>query len=319
VNVCQRLRQIKVREEVYEVPCGSRYCPACGMRWMGDQRVQAVAAIEYVGGDVALITVTGPGRRYFQRLARERGWSYAEAVAWWNATARARWRGMHLEASGRARRLNREAGGDWRVLYRVWEFQKRGVLHLHLVVPMRTDEDRACSRRSLRRLCEVGEWWGYGFVLGGNKDEAPRRGVVPSLPEVPAGRAARYVAKYVAATGAGKDGMVTTVQRTAQRGSVLYISPRLTARSGATMTTLRARRRIYARYDWARTSTSAWATACFVDGVQRGRPPLSRAAVASLRAFCALGAPERWVDASTGEEGRSGSDGARRPCPRTAS
>lgn len=301
MNVCDRTRTIKVREEEYPVPCGSRYCPACGTRWMGDQRVQAVAACEQIPGDVALITVTGPGRRTAARCAAARGQSVADWWRWWNASAAARWRGLHLEASGAPRRRAKKDGATWTVEFRVWEFQKRGAKHAHVVAPMGTESQRTCTIAYVRNLAAAASWWGFGFILGGDKDERPEAHRAPRVPRVPAGAAARYVAKYVASTGAGKDNLVSTVRRVAQRGSVLYVNPRRTRASGCNMTTLRARRRIYARHKWARDSERGWAAGCLVDAVQRRRAPLDLTSMLALRRLSLRHDVRRVVDASTGE------------------
>lgn len=303
MTACERLRQIRVREEVYEVPCGGRSCPACGKRWMQDQRIRAVAAIDHIDGDLGLITLTGPGRRYFLRLVRERGWTYKHAVAVWNASVRKRWRRLHQRASAAVRKWARCMGSDWRVLYRVWEFQKRGVLHNHVVVPMGSWVDRCVSRRYLRALCDLAPAYGFGYVLGGDPDEEPGSRRVPTLARVACEKAARYVAKYVSSTGAGKENLADTARRTASRGSILYVSASLTRLSGVTMRTLAARRRIHQRYPWARDSTAGWRAACVVDGIQRGRPPLTHDAVLVLRRLALRQRPTRWVDTATGEAG----------------
>ena len=113
--------------------------------------------------------------------------------------------------------------------------------------------------------------------------------------------AARYVCKYVASTGAGKEGMRDVAQRTAQRGSVLYVSRRLTAASGVTMTGLRNRRRIWARHPWARDDADAWEAARLIEAAQRGRPRFSATAVLRLRMVLSQRRAGAVVDALTGE------------------
>lgn len=314
MNVCDRMRTVKVRSEEYQIPCGSRYCAVCGKRWMQDQRIVAVAGAEHVVGDVGLVTITGPGDRYFDRLCRERGWKRRHAVRVWNASARRRFRRLHQRASAAPRKWDRRMGSDWRVLYRVWEYQKRGVLHVHIVVPMGSWGERCASRRYLRALCDLRDTYGFGYVLGGDASEEAGSRRYPTLARVPRDRAARYVAKYVSATGAGKESMQHTARRTASRGSVLFVSPWLTRQSGVTNTTLRNRRRIWARYPWARDSAAGWRAARLVDAVQRGRPPLTRDAVLALRRGALRWRPDRWVDTRTGQCG--GLTAA--PCPLSA-
>lgn len=299
--VCPDPRKIRVREEVYEGPCGSRYCPVCGMRWQGDQRVQAVAASEHLGGTVGLLTITGPGGAYFARAAAEEGGDTRIAVLRWNRRARREWRRFHLWASRPLREWAREHAPGWRVLYRSWEFQKRGVLHLHLVVPYGTPTERRVTDLYVENLHLGAQAHGFGYVMGGDTGRRPRWDRIPRVKPADGAGAARYVCKYVAATGAGKEGMVHVAKRTATRGSVLYISPTLTTRSGINMTKLRARRRIWARFRDEAGEVPDWDACCLVDAVQRGRAPLTRASVERIRRAARATGACLWVDASTGE------------------
>lgn len=305
MNVCPRPRTVAVRAESYDVPCGSRYCPVCGLRWQGDQRVRAVAASEHIGPASALITVTGPGGNYFARAAgRTSGSSYMH-VRRWNASARRRWRAMHLYASRPLRGWAREHAPGWRLSFRSWEFQKRGVLHLHLVLPYGTPEERRVTDLYLWNLWSCARQFGFGYVMGGDKGKRPTWGRPPKVKVADGPAAARYVCKYVAATGAGKEGMVDVAKRTATRGSILYVAPALTRASGCSMTTLRARRRIWARHAGSDGEVKDWDAVCLVDAVQRRRPPLTEEGIATIReAACATGATH-WVDARTGEVGEA--------------
>lgn len=297
---CDRRRRIKVREEEYEVPCGSRYCASCGVRWMGDQRVQAVAASQELDGGVALITVTAPGRAWLESVARARDIRLRDVLHWWNAHARARWRRLHLSASRPVRAWAALHAPGWRVLFRSWEYQKRGALHLHLVMPYGTPEERRVTDLYVWNLWSAARLHGFGFVLGGDRDETPGWTRAPTVVPADGPAAARYVAKYVASTGAGKEGMVAVAQRTAQRGSILYVSPTLTRRSGVTMTSLRARRRIWGRYPRARLSRREWEVACLLDAVQAGRAPLTPEAKDTIRRLCLRTGATLWVDAEDG-------------------
>ena len=146
---CPLPREVKVRDELYVVPCGSRYCAVCGRRWEQDQRVRAVAASEHLGGGVALLTVTAPGNAWFAEAAADGGHTRREEIRHWNATARARWRRLHLRASKEARRWARLHGVAWRLLYRAWEFQRRGLLHVHAVLPWGSWVERTATRRRI--------------------------------------------------------------------------------------------------------------------------------------------------------------------------
>lgn len=301
MTACLERREISVRDEVYEVPCGSRYCAACGQRWQGDQRAQAVAASEVLPGGAALITVTAPGMAYFGSLDAWGMTPMRVRYDRWNKRARARWRQLHLYASRPMRAWAKKNGVEWRVWFRAWEFQKRGALHLHLVLPYGTDEERRFTDLYVWNLWNAAAEYGFGYVLGGDRRHQPARGECPVVVPADGPAAARYVCKYVASVGAGKGSMVEVAQRTAQRGSVLYVSSTLTRASGVNMTKLRARRRIMNAYPWAVYSHGSWKAACLVDAIQRGRPPLTTHAVHCLwRAARRTGA-RLWVDCATGE------------------
>jgi hypothetical protein len=299
--VCQWPRTVSVRDERYEVPCGSRYCAACGLRWQGDQRVQAVAASEHLGGTVGLLTVTGPGGEYFARYAREHGGDTRLAVATWNRRARRRWRRLHLRATRMLRDRMAVVAPGWRVLFRSWEYQKRGVLHLHLVVPYGSDGEREVTDAYVANLHAMARREGFGYVMGGDTGRRPRWDRVPRVKPADGPAAARYVCKYVAATGAGKEGMVHVAKRTATRGSVLYISPTLTQASGINMSKLRNRRRVWSRFRDSDGEVSDWPSACLADSVQRGRPPLTREGVRAIVEAARATRAGSWVDAGTGE------------------
>lgn len=300
-GVCRRERTIRVREEEYRVPCGSRYCPACGLRWEGDARVVAVAASEHIGTRAALITVTAPGDDVLGALMREHGLRRREVIALWNHTARVRWRALHRIAMRAARTMALRIGCTFRVLFRSWEYQRRGILHTHVVADAESHGQYECAEKYLEVLHDRGPDFGFGFILGGGRDDDPREGWPPPLRLADGPGAARYVCKYVASTGAGKDSMVTVAQRTAQRGSVLYVSRTLTGLSGATMTSLRSRRRVWSRYPWARGDAALWRGACRVDAIQRGRAPLDPAEAERVGRLVANAESVSWCD-WTGEE-----------------
>lgn len=299
--VCEKRRTVKIRAEEYEIPCGGRYCEACGLRWQGDMRVCAVAASEHLGGDVALVTITAPGRDYFAARGREDRIHPRAALTAWNEDARPRWRRFHLWAARPLREAMQQLAPGWRVLMRSWEYQRRGALHLHLVLPFGTDHERAITTAYVWNLWSGARARGFGYVLGGDASERPGWDRCPRVPSADGGRAARYVCKYVASVGAGKGAMVDAVRRTAQRGSIVWISPSLTRRSGVNMTKLRSRRRIVGRYPWAVESAEHWRTACLVDSVQHGRPPLARAAIERIVQAVRRTGACTWGDAQTGE------------------
>lgn len=301
MNVCPTPRTIEVRDETYPAPCGSRYCAVCGQRWQGDMRAQAVAATEHLPGGLALVTITAPGNAYFGSLDAWGMTPMPIRYERWNRSARRRWRALHLHAAAPLRRWAEKIGLDWRILFRAWEYQKRGALHVHVVVPYGTPDERRFTDAWVHNLWACAAEFGFGYVLGGDKKQQPAPGQEPKVVPADGPAAARYVCKYVSSTGAGKGSMVEVAQRTAQRGSVLYVSRTLTQASGLSMTTLRARRRIVARHPWAVESNAAWDEACMVDAVQRGRAPLTEDAITWIREAVRRTGATLWAGSNGGQ------------------
>lgn len=284
--------------------CFSRRCPSCGQLWAGDVRVKLLRNIEEFGGAVALVTITAPGsdelpwdESICEHLGPHvhsggRGCRIHELAAHlWNEQAPADWRLLHRRASQRAKRTARRWGGRWSVVAMEWEFQKRGVLHRHVVVPMATSLDRLCSQLYAQTLAEGAKERGFGYVdrgkrtprrtvsassctarsrthgwpagpageakpaAGSPSTERPAPDVLPArtsfvwdrlLEVVPPQRAARYLAKYIAAVGGdGKLSLSETVHHRDVPGHVCFVSRDLTRRTGCTMRSLRRH-----RYAW---------------------------------------------------------------------
>lgn len=298
---CDALRTIVVRQERYQTPCGSRYCPACGKRWAKDQRIRAVAAAKSLPGDGALLTITGPGNDYFAPTGHETQIGVRAKKRLWNRSARERWSSLHREASREPRRAARDAGCDWRILYRTWEWQRRRVLHNHVVVPYGTPEEVAATDAYVANLHRLAPAHGFGYILGGDRDESPSADRPPTVKRMDVNAVAAYVSKYVSKAGDSRNGMVGVARAAGMRGSVLYVAQHLLRESGVSMTTLRNRRRIWGRYPFARTGQRGWQEAVLVDTVQRGRAPLSQEAIEQIRGLAARGVPGHLWDRATGE------------------
>lgn len=80
-----------------------------------------------------------------------------EAAREWNRTAPDRWRRLHRGAY--------QAAGlkPW-MLYRVWEHQHRGVLHMHPVLAFGTVAAKAGAHRYARTLRELAQQYGFGLL-----------------------------------------------------------------------------------------------------------------------------------------------------------
>jgi hypothetical protein len=207
-------------------------------------RVKLVRNIEAYGGEVGLVTVTAPGADVLPWTSDHERTVQRHRARAWNKQAVAQWRAIHRKAAQRAARHAKRSGGSWRIVCREWEFQGRGVLHMHVVTPMGTPLERMASNVYASALEEMRHEHGFGFVDRGKrkKGTAWRREVVV----IPQEQAARYLAKYVA--GVKSDGRLAiseTVSHPDTPGHVVYVGRHLTARTGCTMQTLRLRRRAH--------------------------------------------------------------------------
>jgi hypothetical protein len=179
-------------------------------------------------GDVVLVTITAPGS------ARRPD---AAAMMRWNHSAPARWRQLHR----RAREAARRAGYGVTVVSRTWEYQKRGALHVHVVLGVQTARELAGAHAYADHLTRLRAHHDFGFV-----DRGRRVGGRRCLEVVPSTRAARYVAKYLSPLDRlGKPTLSETVTRQDVPPHVLYVSRELTRRTGVTMRELRRRRRCH--------------------------------------------------------------------------
>lgn len=271
--------------------------------WLGDTRIRTLAACQTLPGAVALVTVTAPGQDVLPWDASGRRVD-ADAARAWNETAPARWSALHRGAARAARRVADDHGATWRLLVKAWEYQRRGVLHLHLLVPAGTPGELRASTAYVRELAGGASAQGFGFVDRGKLPAAGARGSARELSPVSPHRAAAYVASYVASSGAGKGGVAEVARRQGVPGAIVYVSQRLTAVSGVTMRSLRARRRIACQWPGAAESVEAWQAGRALDAMLRGHPPLTDGARGALLRRATA---ERWrctVDARTGEARR---------------
>lgn len=265
------------------VRCGRRGCCSCGVLWLTDTRIRVLAAVQAHASAVALVTVTAPGVDVLPwgpcgTLVDER------AAAAWNRDAPTNWSYLHRAAAPDAREVAAGWGMTWRLLVKAWEYQRRGVLHLHLLVPAGSPAMLAASNRYVAALHENAHAHGFGFVDRGKLPSTGPRRSARTLQPVDPHRAAAYVSAYVASTGAGKGGVAEVAAKQGVPGAVVYVAQALTARSGVTMRSLRARRRVACRFPDAARDADTWHAACVLDELQRGRPPLTSDARASLLA-----------------------------------
>ena len=193
------------------------------------------------GGPVALVTITAPGAdvlRWDRRPGpggRRRVHPFSAAI--WNRWAPANWRRLHRAAAQRARRRH----GKLTLLGWSWEFQRRGVLHKHVILGVGSAVELAAAHTYVQALDELRHAHRFGFVDRGRKRRGTR-----SLEVVPALRAARYVAKYLAKRGDGDELVLSeTVHHRDVPPLVVYVARAMTARTGITMRHLRHVRLAY--------------------------------------------------------------------------
>jgi hypothetical protein len=182
-----------------------------------------------------------PGWRAFEIPWADGSRTVAEsgAAIGWNRSAPRRWRELHRAASQRARRCH----GVLSIVSRTWEYQRRGLLHVHVVVGMGTPRERAAAHAYGLALEDLRERYGFGFVSDTSRSGKWRgRG----LEVIGAQRAARYVAKYLSPLGEdGKPTLSETVRRPDVPAHVIHVGRFLTSATGMTMRYLRWRRKAY--------------------------------------------------------------------------
>jgi hypothetical protein len=217
---------------------------ACGRLWGGDLRRKFFANFGHYAGPVTLGAVTGPGADMLPwdrsrchhgedvRCSGRRGCRVErEAARRWNATAAERWRRMHRAVSQRVRR---EFGsGSLVLLARVWEFQSRGVLHVHPVLGLKTPRNRRAAERYLQLLAEAAPRYGFGHCER-------------KLDSRPGQRVAAYLSSYFVGGRGRKTDVRVTVTHPDVPSSIAYVSTELTQATGVTMRHLRRRRYLFA-------------------------------------------------------------------------
>lgn len=155
----------------------------------------------------------------------------------WNHSASARWRRLHQAAR---QSVHRRDMGRVTVLGRTWEFQKRGALHVHVVLGVKTAAELGGAHAYANELAGRRHGHDFGFV-----DRGRRVGGRRVLEVIPAERAARYLCKYLAPIRGGKLTLSETVTREDVPPQVVYLARSLTTKTGITMRYLRAARRAY--------------------------------------------------------------------------
>lgn len=228
----------------------ARRCPGYAPLWAGDVRVKLFAALRSYGdsfngkGRVRMVTVTAPGvnegfawdEDRCRHLGDHRhsgtlGCRVRAAVAArFNDSAPSWWRELHRQARQGAART---VGAAPPLLVRVWEEQRRGLLHLHLVLGYSTPADRLAVDAYVQELNSRAPRHGFGFVDRKLEVKEPTA-------------AAAYLSSYFVAGKRGKLSLRESVQSRSMPRSIIYVAAWLSTRSGITMRSLRLKRYLYA-------------------------------------------------------------------------
>jgi hypothetical protein len=211
--------------------CRSRKCPTCGQLWAGDTRTRVLVNVQAYGGDVALGTITAPGKEVVPDRA---------AIREWNLTAPERWTSLHRAARQAALR---ETGTAPTMVVWSWEYQRRGALHKHFILGLETARERAAAHAYMLALDRLRHQHGFGFVSD-TRRSGKWRWAGPQV--ISKERASRYVAKYLAKRN--EDGSLEVSETVTHHDVpplVVYVSRRLTDCTGVTMRSLRRRRLVF--------------------------------------------------------------------------
>jgi hypothetical protein len=233
--------------------CRRRRCPGYAPIWAGDQRQKLFANLNAYADQVpsgvrsprVLVTaVTAPGieggMTWDEWQCKDPGPHQHSgelgcrvktgAAVRWNESAAKRWRAMHREAYQRCRR---DGLRPW-LLVRVWEMQKRGLLHVHPVLAYSTVEEKRSADLYVAHLDAIRRRYGFGYVERKRRVREPRA-------------AAAYLSSYFVTGKGRKVSLQESVQSNRMPRSIIHVSVRLSQRSGITMRTLRIKRHLFHR------------------------------------------------------------------------
>lgn len=152
-----------------------------------------------------------------------------EAADAWNSAAPRWWTALNHDTS---QAVLRRVGARPAILIREFEQQRRGLLHVHVVLGYSTLKEKAAADQYVAELCKRAPASGFGFV-DRNKQV------------MEASAAAAYLSSYFVSGKKGKVSLTESVQSQSLPRSIVYVAPRLSKRSGITMRTLRLKRYLW--------------------------------------------------------------------------
>lgn len=222
--------------------CKRRACPWCGRTWARNWQTVTSSNLAAYDGPVALVSITAPGADLLPWACSRphvhsgtKGCRVEEFAAdEWALAARDNWRRLRDAARASVKRAGLPTGSL--VLQRVWEPQKRGVPHLHVVVGLGSEPEKVAARRFVDELHRLAPEYFFGFV---DRKLAP----------IGAREAARYLAGYLLGRSRKKGTVRENIADPRMPRSLIWLTPVLTRRTLVTMRRLR-----YARWYFAALS-----------------------------------------------------------------
>lgn len=246
--------------------CKRRGCPVCGVPWAKSVGAVSEHALEHflsqIVGSVVMIAITPPGVAELPwactKVHRSRKTGEvlphsgaigckvdAEKADAWAADLTERWKKLR----DAARKAVARAGfpDHALVLERVYEPQKRGVPHLHVVAGARTPIEYAAANRFAEELHRLAPLHGFGNVDRGKREvnqacsASHRKGATfveledcicgYAHPKFSAAEARRYLVNYLTGRSKKKGSIRDNIQDPRMPRSLWWVTPALTSLS----------------------------------------------------------------------------------------
>jgi len=226
-------------------PCKRRTCPGYAERWAYDWRIVMLENLIAYGGLAQMYTLTPPGRDVLPwdrsrcshgpevKCTGPLGCVVEEAARRaWNESCPRRLSRLYETVQAA---VVREVGVRANVLTIGKEAQKRGPVHVHYIIGMETSTERAAADAFVRHMERLSQRPRYLFGHLNGKFEKPK----------PAREAAAYLSSYFAGGRRHKLELREAVLNPELPRLPLYVSRRLTARTGTTMRNKRRQRQLH--------------------------------------------------------------------------
>jgi hypothetical protein len=267
---------------IWNPSCKRRGCKFCGPRWARNWELIFQLATDHYDRSVVMVAVTPPGE---QRLPWDEEWCShrrphkhrgpsgcrveERAAREWSETAGERYKLMRDAAQKFTRRQMKKAAGAPRaanIIGRVWEPQRRGVPHLHIVLGYGDLAERITANLFVSYVkAKASSEYDFGWVEqpwdakkcdrdhvdeNGRHVHNPAAGCRVKLSGISGAEAARYLVRYLTGRSKRKSTIRENVSHPNMPMSLIWLSNRLTnVEKGGTGMTMRTLRR--ARHLWA--------------------------------------------------------------------